>query len=87
MHEHRDAVEHLPITGDARRLVADLTPFERTALRLFAMGMHRRDIATELRRAPKTISNSLTLAKEKLAARTLAEAVALFVASVDPLTR
>ncbi len=43
----------------------------------------RRDVIFE----PDTISNCLTLTKEKLAARTLAEAVALFVASLDPLTR
>jgi DNA-binding CsgD family transcriptional regulator len=66
-----------------RRLVAELTPSERNTLWLFASGMHRRDIAERLRRTPKTISNCLTIAKEKLGARSLAEAVALLVASID----
>ena len=56
---------------------AALTAFERRVLGLFASGSPRREIALSLNRAPKTISNSLTAAKEKLGARSLAEAAAL----------
>lgn len=56
---------------------ANLTAFERRALELLASGLQRREIAQALNRAPKTISNSLTTAKDKLGARSLAEAVAL----------
>lgn len=66
-----------------RRLVAELTPYERNTLWLFASGMHRRDIAEQLRRTPKTISNCLTIAKEKLGARSLAEAAALLAATIN----
>jgi hypothetical protein len=44
MQTHRNDPARFEITADTRRLVRDLTPFERDALRLFAMGMHRRDI-------------------------------------------
>ena len=76
------AVEHT-----RRRLVVDLTPFERNTLHLFASGMHRREIAGRLGRSPKTISNSLTVAKEKLGARSLAEAAALLVGYGPSLAR
>jgi DNA-binding CsgD family transcriptional regulator len=56
---------------------ARLTPFERQLLELVADGLRRREIAEELNRAPQTISNSLTIAKDKLGARTLAEAASL----------
>jgi DNA-binding CsgD family transcriptional regulator len=39
--------------------------------------MRRSEIAARLHRSPQTISNSLTIAKDKLGARTIAEAVAL----------
>jgi len=55
-----------------------LTAFESRALELFASGFDRNEIAQRLHRSPKTISNCLTLSKEKLGARSLAEAVALF---------
>jgi DNA-binding CsgD family transcriptional regulator len=58
----------------------DLSAFERRTLELFASGLPRREIAEILNRAPKTISNSLTSAKEKLGARSLAEAAALLAA-------
>ena len=57
-----------------------LTAFERRTLELFASGLSRGEIARVLNRAPKTISNSLTAAKEKLGARSLAEAAALIAA-------
>jgi len=60
--------------------VADLTAFERRVLELFVAGSPRSEIAVVLHRAPKTISNSLTAAKDKLGARSLAEAAVLFVA-------
>lgn len=56
---------------------SDLTAFERRALELFAAGLRRREIAQLLNRAPKTISNCLTAARDKLGARSLAEAAAL----------
>jgi DNA-binding NarL/FixJ family response regulator len=54
-----------------------LTPFERHILQLVASGMRRKEIAHRLNRSPQTISNSLTIAKDKLGARTIAEAAAL----------
>lgn len=64
----------------------DLTAFERRALELFAGGMPRREIAHQLNRAPKTISNSLTAARDKLGARSLAEAAALIAAETVSLS-
>lgn len=56
-----------------------LTPLERHTLELFSSGMGRAEIAKRLNRSPKTISNTLTVAKEKLRAMSLAQAAALFV--------
>ena len=56
---------------------AQLTPFEFYVLQLMAAGMRRSEIARKLHRSPQTISNLLTLAKDKLGARTLSEATAL----------
>jgi DNA-binding CsgD family transcriptional regulator len=39
--------------------------------------MRRSEIARRLRRSPQTISNCLTIAKDKLGARTLAEAASI----------
>jgi DNA-binding CsgD family transcriptional regulator len=64
--------------GPSDRLVELLTASERRALELFASGMPRSEIAQVLNRAPKTISNSLTAARDKLGARSLAEAAALW---------
>jgi DNA-binding CsgD family transcriptional regulator len=61
---------------------ANLTAFERRALELFATGLPRREIAHALHRAPKTISNSLTMARDKLGARSLAEAAVLLTGSL-----
>lgn len=63
---------------------SDLTAFERRALELFAAGLQRREIARQLNRAPKTISNCLTAARDKLGARSLAEAAA--VISVEAIS-
>lgn len=57
-----------------------LTAFERRAMELFVAGLDRHEIAMVLNRSPKTISNCLTVVKEKLGASTLAEAVVLFIA-------
>jgi len=51
-----------------------LTAFEQRVLELFASGLPRAEIARAVNRAPKTISNSLTAAKDKLGARSLTEA-------------
>jgi DNA-binding CsgD family transcriptional regulator len=56
---------------------AGLTPTERRILELRAAGLNRNDIAQLMHRSPQTISNSLTIAKEKLGARSLVEAAAL----------
>ena len=55
----------------------DVTPTELRILELRASGLSRNDIAELLHRSPQTISNSLTLAKEKLGARSIVQAVAL----------
>ena len=60
----------------------NLTAFERRTLELFAGGLPRGEIAQLLKRTPKTISNSLTAARDKLGARSLAEAAALIAAEV-----
>jgi DNA-binding CsgD family transcriptional regulator len=60
-----------------------LTPTERRMLELRASGLTRTEIASLLHRSPQTISNSLTIAKEKLGARSLVEAAAL-VSNLGP---
>jgi DNA-binding CsgD family transcriptional regulator len=62
-------------------VASNLTAFERRTLGLFAAGVPRGEIAQLLQRAPKTISNSLTAARDKLGARSLAEAAALMAAA------
>jgi len=64
----------------ARGPGSNLTAFERRTLELFAAGTPRREIARLLKRAPKTISNCLTAARDKLGARSLAEAAVLLTA-------
>ena len=59
------------------RFSSDLTASERRILELRAAGLTRTDIARKLNRSPQTISNSLTLAKEKLGAGSLTEALVL----------
>ncbi|TLY18016.1 MAG: response regulator transcription factor, partial [Nitrospirae bacterium] len=48
-------------------------------------GLPRGEIARVLNRAPKTISNALTAAKDKLDARSLAEAAVLLAAEAAAL--
>ena len=54
-----------------------LTPFEIYVVQLMAAGLRRGEIARKLHRSPQTVSNLLTKAKDKLGARTVAEAIAL----------
>ena len=58
-----------------------LTAFESRILQLLATGMTRNEIAQKLDRSPQTISNSLTLAKDKLGARSLTQAAVIVVAT------
>jgi DNA-binding NarL/FixJ family response regulator len=51
-----------------------LTPFERQLLELMASGLTRKEIARAVNKSPQTVSNSMTVAKDKLGARSLAEA-------------
>jgi DNA-binding NarL/FixJ family response regulator len=51
-----------------------LTPFERHLLELMASGLKRKEIARAVNKSPQTVSNSMTVAKDKLGARSLAEA-------------
>ena len=60
-----------------------LTAFERTILQLRARGLRSYEIAQSLGRSPQTIANALTVAKEKLRARTLMEAAVLLSREVD----
>lgn len=56
---------------------SQLTPYEVYVFQLMATGMRRSEIARKLHRSPQTVSNLLTVAKDKLGARTLSEATAL----------
>lgn len=56
-----------------------LTAFEHRILLLRSRGMTRQQIAAEVKRSPQTISNCLTVAKEKLGADTLMEAALLML--------
>jgi DNA-binding NarL/FixJ family response regulator len=60
----------------------DLTPFERRIFALRVLGLSRKDVARRLNRSPQTISNALTVAKEKLGATSLIEA-AVVLATLD----
>jgi DNA-binding CsgD family transcriptional regulator len=61
---------------DLDRLI-HLTPFELKILRLRASGLSRTEIARIFHRSPQTISNLLTIAKEKLGAGSLIEAAVI----------
>lgn len=63
--------------------VGELTAFEYRILSLRTTGLSRLQIAKELGRSPQTISNALTIAKEKLGAQTLMEAARL-IGTVKP---
>ena len=58
-----------------------LTPFESRILQLLATGLTRNEIARQLDRSPQTISNALTVAKDKLGARSLTQAAVILVAT------
>ena len=76
---------HLDEQGREERdsgVAPNLTASERRTLQLFATGLPRGEIARLLKRAPKTISNTLTAARDKLGARSLAEAAALIAVEV-----
>jgi DNA-binding NarL/FixJ family response regulator len=60
---------------------AGLTPFECRLLQLRASGLTPKEIARELHRSAQTISNSLTVAKEKLGVASLMEALILLSVS------
>ena len=77
-HTRVERVEMLPdARGTGSRL--SLTAFENRILSLLAQGCDRHQIAQMVNRSPKTVSNVLTTARDKLGARTLPEAVALFI--------
>lgn len=65
--------------ADAKRVDAlnVLTPFERRLLHFFADGMSRAEIAYSVNRSPQTVSHVLTMAKEKIGAKSLAHAAVL----------
>jgi len=54
-----------------------LSAFERRLLELLASGLNRQQIAGLVHRSPQTISNSLTVDKEKLGASSLTQAAVL----------
>lgn len=58
-----------------------LTAFETRIIGLLASGHDRQQIARALNRSPKTVSNILTVVRDKLGAMTLAQAVALFTST------
>ena len=64
------------------RQSAYLTPFERRLLEFLAAGKNRREIAVNLKVSPQTVSHALTVAKEKLGARTIVEAVVFLILEV-----
>jgi DNA-binding CsgD family transcriptional regulator len=63
-----------------------LTPIEERILKLRASGLSRKEIAELLNRSPRSISNALTIAKEKLGARSLIEAAVILIGA-DLLSR
>ena len=58
-----------------------LTELERAVLEAYADGAGRLEIAERVGLAPRTVGTYLTIAKEKLGARTLAHAATLAVAA------
>lgn len=79
-HAARTKASEVPQSQNAAKLSnsrSQLTPFESYVLQLIARGMRRSEIARKLHRSPQTVSNLLTVAKDKLGARTLSEATAL----------
>lgn len=64
--------------GRLAHVSISLTPFERRILELRGSGSDRNDIARICHLSPQAISKALTVAKEKLGARTLTEAAVIF---------
>jgi DNA-binding CsgD family transcriptional regulator len=58
----------------------ELTDLERRVLAAYAAGARRAEIAARIGLADRTVGTYLTVAKEKLGARTLAHAAALCAA-------
>jgi len=63
----------VPVTG-----LTSLSVTERRVLEAIACGLGRREAAATLRLSIHTIEHSLTFAKEKLQARTVPEATAIY---------
>jgi DNA-binding CsgD family transcriptional regulator len=61
----------------AEELIERITPYERRIFHLLGLGMSRSEIGRAVKRSPQTISNSLTVAKEKIGARSLVHAAVL----------
>ena len=62
----------------ASRATDILTTRESQILLAYAEGCGRREISWRFRLSPSTVSHALTLAKEKLGARSVAQAAVLF---------
>jgi DNA-binding CsgD family transcriptional regulator len=71
--EHEVEDYHIPAEG----LMERITPYERRIFKLLGSGMSRSEIGRAVKRSPQTISNSLTVAKEKIGARSLVHAAVL----------
>jgi DNA-binding CsgD family transcriptional regulator len=71
-----DQMDRLDVDQEADS-TGQLTAYERHILELLATGMRRGEIARHMHRSPQTVSNLMTRAKDKLGARTLAEAASL----------
>jgi DNA-binding CsgD family transcriptional regulator len=62
----------------ASRATDILTTRERQVLLAYAEGCGRREISGKFQISPNTVSHALTLAKEKLGARSITQAAVLF---------
>lgn len=63
--------------AEVRLAPNQLTPFEWRVMTLYASGLRRSEIAARVHVSPRTVTATLTTSKEKLAARSLAEAAAM----------
>jgi DNA-binding CsgD family transcriptional regulator len=61
--------------------IGALTPTEAVALEGYSAGLTRAEIATSLGLSARTVGRALTVAKEKLAAKSLGEAAAHYASS------
>jgi DNA-binding NarL/FixJ family response regulator len=62
---------------DVQQDLETLSPLERDLLTGYAGGLSRKELALRVRRSPHTVSHALTVAKEKLGARSVTEAAVL----------